>query len=332
MQSINRARTLNGPKPASDTLRLISRKGTPIVKQVFIVGSDKGGVGKTEIALQLIFRLREEGRKPAIAEVDSVQRLSMILRDQVDVSIRVKPEMLAELEEGGDAAMFFRPLLSVIAEDTEHDCAVIDLGATISGQFLSWLEAQEVIEIIRDFDFRPVFVGVSAPEAASLSGALRYLSAAQKVAEEEADYALVFNDTIGSGFAFVDAIDEVRERLEKLAETQPVQHVIVPHAKRSQLISLARRNAWGLHEAFALANDALQLTKKGHPFEARHSELVKHLELANLTRPERRMALSYEVKVAMKWLLSARDAVGEMISTPAESVASEQEEGETDAN
>lgn len=302
------------------------------MKQVFIIGSDKGGVGKTEIALQLIFRLRELGFRPTVAEVDSVQRLSMILRDQVDVSIKVRPEMLAELEEGGDSSEIFGPLLSILDnEDGEgHDSAVIDLGATISGQVLSWLEAQEVIEAITAEGFRPVFVGVSAPEAASLSGALRYLSAAQRVAEDQADYGLVFNDTLGSGFAFIDDINEVHDRLEQLNEVQPVQHVHVPFARRSKLISLARRNAWGIHEAYALANDALNKIKQSHPFEKRHSELVLHLGLAELTRPERRMALSKEVKIAMKWLLESRDAVGEMIALPAEEATTEPE-GE-DAN
>lgn len=284
-------------------------------KQAFFFGTDKGGVGKTEVAMQTIFSLDEAGLSPKVAEVDSVRRLSMIMPSKVNASIEVTADLLGRLEDDGSARTFFAPLLSVLSQD-DGGSAVVDLGATVSGQVLDWIDAMDVGEEMEEGGFRPVFVGVTAPESSSLSGAVRYIRRAQEICGDQADYVLALNDLTGSGFAFLDRDGEAKTALEKLGHRFSVQRITIPHAKRTKLISIARRAGWGIHEAWQLANDLHIAVKNSAPLNEQQKFLFAELGLDVLgTKPERTLALKFEVRAAQKWLLEARVAVGRMIAT-----------------
>lgn len=270
------------------------------MKRIYIIGSDKGGVGKTEVALQTIFSLRALELDPKIGEVDSVQRLSMILNGEVDASIAITPAMLSDLEDTSASANFFGPILATMTDD-DIGSAVIDLGATISGQFIEWIGSQEIIEAMQEQDYRPVFVAVAAPEASSLSGALRYLSQAQAVAGVNGDYVIAFNDTVGSGFEFVDEIQAFSDLIGKLEAKHELTRIYVPHAKKTKLISTARRNNWGIHEAYEVAADLEKKIAAKEELTGQYAELAHEIGLTKMTsRAEQLLAIRVELRAAMK--------------------------------
>jgi len=164
-----------------------------------LVGSDKGGVGKSMVALVMSLVFDNAGHPLRVIEIDNQKKLTSVLgKDRVDLSIAAAPD-LGEISRSRHAAESF--FNDVYMEWTKGD-SVTDLGANVTTSLMAWFRHCEIGELAAEdeIDFR--FVACASPDEQALHSAVAAFRTAKDTLGASAEYFVVLNDIGGSlGFA-----------------------------------------------------------------------------------------------------------------------------------
>lgn len=160
-----------------------------------LVGSDKGGVGKSMISLVMALVFDGARRPLRVVEIDNQKKLSSVLgSERVDLSISAAPD-LGDISRNRHAAESF--FNDVYMEWTKSD-SVTDLGANVTTPIMSWFRHCDIGELAAEdsIDFR--FVACASPDEQAIISAMSAIDLASETLSEAADYFVVLNDITGS--------------------------------------------------------------------------------------------------------------------------------------
>lgn len=205
-----------------------------------IIGSDKGGVGKSMISLvmTLVF---DNARFPLrVIEIDNQRKLSSVLgSDRIDLSLAAAPDLLEVSRSRHAAESFYNP---VYMEWAKGD-SVTDLGANVTTSLMAWFRQCEIGELAAEdlIDFR--FVACASPDEQAIKSAVTAIKEARETLGQAAEFYVVLNDLAGaSGFTPYEDNPAYRElrALERdnavtVLEIPYCDSILLEHGKAMQL-------------------------------------------------------------------------------------------------
>lgn len=145
-------------------------------KLLFIVASEKGGVGKTCLSLALYDKLTLDGHSPAVIQIDRQRRLSDAIGGAV-LTIASDPQ--AQRIDPASELSRFSPVLDKIENVAGHAPIIIDVGAGEAGRFCNWAGLVDLEEEIDGWGLTCISLipflseGESIRQAAWTAGRLR---------------------------------------------------------------------------------------------------------------------------------------------------------------
>lgn len=206
-----------------------------------IIGSDKGGVGKSMISLVMALVFDNAGYPLRVVEIDNQRKLTSVLgADRIDLSLAAAPDLLEVSRNRHAAESFFNP---VYLEWAKGD-SVTDLGANVTTSLMAWFRQCEIGELAAEdmIDFR--FVACASPDEQAIKSAVSALEEARGTLGPTAEYFVVLNDLSGSsGFAPYAENPSYRE-LRRLEAEGKVQVLEIPYCDS---ILLEHGKAMGLN-------------------------------------------------------------------------------------
>ncbi|MBN9149777.1 MULTISPECIES: AAA family ATPase [unclassified Nitrobacter] len=118
-----------------------------------IVANEKGGVGKSTLALAIADKLVIAGHSPVVIQIDRQKRLSAALGQSV-ITVASDPKA-ARIDPGKELARF-SPVLDAAERAAASAPIVIDIGAGEVGRFSEWAALVDLDEELGEFGFDPV--------------------------------------------------------------------------------------------------------------------------------------------------------------------------------
>lgn len=164
-----------------------------------IVGSNKGGIGKSLLAQCLVLAHDQAGVTLRLAEIDYACKLRTVLGDRVDLSL--DPGVTAQGNNIGRRAIegHFNRLYEEIWMGGH---SLTDLGANVTTPILDWFEANDIGTLAEADGIRFRFVAVASPDPQSLIATADAIVHARRVLGGAAEIVTILNDTTGGeGFA-----------------------------------------------------------------------------------------------------------------------------------
>jgi hypothetical protein len=167
-------------------------------KTCTIIGSNKGGVGKSMIALMQTTIYDNAGFPLRVVEIDNARKLSTLLGDRVNHSVDAFVK-LAETARNRHAGQSHYN--GVYTEMMKSD-SLIDFGANVTDPFFEWFRNYDMgVDAAEDgIAFR--FVACASPDEQAINAAVTSIETAREALGPNAEYFAVLNDLYGqSGFA-----------------------------------------------------------------------------------------------------------------------------------
>ncbi|MFN4925023.1 AAA family ATPase [Bradyrhizobium sp.] len=130
-----------------------------------VVANEKGGVGKSTLALAITDKLAIAGYSAVVVQIDRQQRLSAALGQDV-ITIASDPKA-ARVDPGKELARF-SPVLDAVARAGAAAPIVIDIGAGEVGRFCEWAALVDLDEELGEFGFDPVIFVPFTAEAEAI--------------------------------------------------------------------------------------------------------------------------------------------------------------------
>jgi hypothetical protein len=197
----------------------------PASKTCTIIGSNKGGVGKTMTALLLSLIYREAGYPLKIIEIDNAQRLSRMLNGDLNVLSIPATQNLEDISNDRFAAeSHFNPVFEAWMESD----SLTDLGANMTEALFSWFKYCLIDELAIDENIGFRFVCCASPDSQALRSAYEGLINAREIIGKDAELFLVLNDTRGGdGFMPYERNSDYIA-LMKMATTQELKVIRIP--------------------------------------------------------------------------------------------------------
>jgi len=118
-----------------------------------IVANEKGGVGKSTLALAITDKLVIAGYSPVVVQIDRQKRLSAALGQDV-ITIASDPKA-ARTDPAKELARF-SPVLDAVERAEAGAPIIIDIGAGEVGRFSEWAALVDLGEELGEFGFYPV--------------------------------------------------------------------------------------------------------------------------------------------------------------------------------
>lgn len=115
-----------------------------------VVANEKGGVGKSTLALAITDKLAIAGYSPVVIQIDRQKRLSAALGEDV-ITVASDPKA-ARATSGKELARFSPALDAVTRADTAAPI-LIDIGAGEVGRFSEWAALVDLDEEFGEFGF-----------------------------------------------------------------------------------------------------------------------------------------------------------------------------------
>lgn len=254
-------------------------------KTCTIIGSNKGGVGKTMTALLLCLIYREAGYPLKIVEIDNEQKLSAMLGGEQEIlPIPATQDMESMANDRFAAETHFNPVFEAWCEGD----SLTDLGANMTEALLSWFRYCMIGELAIDENINFRFVACAAPDGQALRSAHEGLKAARESIGKNTELFLVMNDLSGgAGFKPYEANADYIA-LMQMEQTLGLKVIRVPYCA-SQLSEFGR----------AMNLNPLQIIN-------RIDEVAK---AANLDR----VSTAVHKKKLMKWLEDAAKALDPLL-------------------
>lgn len=170
----------------------------PARKTCTIIGSNKGGVGKSLIALMQTMIYDNAEVPLRLIEIDYERKLSSILGDRVDQPIDVAVKLDDTARDRFAAVDHYNKAYERMAEAD----SLIDLGANVTTSFFDWYKHNNIGHLAAEDDIGFRFIACAAPDEQALASALSAVAIAREALGETAEYFVVLNDIHGSaGFA-----------------------------------------------------------------------------------------------------------------------------------
>ena len=293
----------------------------------YLVGNNKGGCGKTLASLQIIHALRKNSYEPALGEVDSECKLSDVLGTDKVTTVELSKDTLKDMSENPlSADKFFNKLAPLFSTKLqEQDCSLVDLGATVSSQFLTWIDENCMLDEINDAGGRMTVVGVMSQDPNSLSGVYKYLEIASDTFGNDADYILIENDHNGTGFDRVARLP-ITEKIEGLVSQYNIKKISIPHAPATDLITYGATNELELHETYAVAEKLISEINAQNDWRSHAGLADLGAALGLLEEVDasvQRLTLRQEMKPLGNWLRKTQDSILQIIDLP---ISAEMEE------
>jgi len=208
-------------------------------KTCTLIGSDKGGVGKSLIA-QIMVIAHEQAQQPLkVIEIDHQRKLTSIFKDRVDLSLDAGVGIAEALKDRRAAETFYNGAYEMWASCD----SVTDLGANVTTSLLSWIQHCDVTTIAAEDGIRFRFIAIATPDDQAIRSVTTAIEQARRTLGVDADLFIVLNDTAGTtGFAPYENTEAWR-RMIALQTTHGARLVHLPYCN-SAIMEWGR--AWGL--------------------------------------------------------------------------------------
>lgn len=164
-----------------------------------IIGSDKGGVGKSLVS-QVFALVYDHGQLPLrVIEIDNQKKLSSSLgKDRINLSMAASPELIELSRKRHLAESFYNP---VYMEWQKGD-SITDLGANVTTSLMAWMKHCQILELAAEDGIHFQFIACASPDEQAIKSALDGIVEAKEIFGDYGTYFLVLNDLGGScGFA-----------------------------------------------------------------------------------------------------------------------------------
>lgn len=204
-----------------------------------IVGSDKGGVGKSLIS-SLLIEAYDQARRPlSVVEIDHQGKLRNTMGNRVDLALRASAELVDVTRDRNFAERFYNPVYDVWAQQD----SLTDLGANVTTFLFDWMKQCDIQGLAAEDQIHFRFVAVTTPDDQALRSAFNAISTAvEALADSDAEQFLVLNEIApGSGFAHYENHQVFRE-LKRLNESVNLKIVKIPYCD-SDLMEYGRAHA-----------------------------------------------------------------------------------------
>lgn len=181
-----------------------------------IIGSDKGGVGKSMISTILTLIFDKSGIPLSVFEVDNQKKLSSVFPNRVNRSFPVAPSITDITKNKYAAESFFNPLYM----EWRKGRSLTDLGANVTSYILEWMKQCEINEIAKEDGIKFKFSVCASPDEQAIKSALNGIEQAKEILGYNADYYVIFNDTVGNtGFLPYERLDSFK-KIISLSQTK----------------------------------------------------------------------------------------------------------------
>lgn len=176
-----------------------------------LVGSNKGGVGKSMVSMFKALVFEKAGYPLQVIEIDHQRRLSSLVgKDGVHKSIAANVSIEDIARDKHAAEKFYN---AVYREWMRSD-SLTDLGANVTTPLLAWIERSKIMLLAAEDEIVFRFVAVASPDDEALRSAVTAIKDARGTLGAGSEYFVVLNDTTGSyGFAPYEGNEAYRELL-----------------------------------------------------------------------------------------------------------------------
>lgn len=180
-------------------------------KTCTIVGSNKGGVGKSMVSMMQAMIYDKAPYPLKIVEIDNERKLSALLGDRVDLPLNAFVRISDTVRDRHAAEGYYNQVYGMM---TEAD-SLIDFGANVTTPFFEWFTQCEMGYFAAEDNISFRFVACASPDEQAISAALTAVAAAEKALGPTAQYFIVLNDIYGqSGFAPYSDNEQYRRVLD----------------------------------------------------------------------------------------------------------------------
>lgn len=164
-----------------------------------LIGSNKGGVGKSMVSMFKALVFEKAGIPLQVIEIDHQRRLSSLVgKDGVHKSIPANVNIEDIARDKHAAEKFYN---AVYREWMRSD-SLTDLGANVTTPLLAWIQRSKIMLLAAEDEIEFRFVAVASPDDEALRSAVSSIKDAREKLGSGSEYFVVLNDTVGSyGFA-----------------------------------------------------------------------------------------------------------------------------------
>lgn len=219
---------------------------TQALKTCTLIGSDKGGVGKSMIALILGLANDQASRPFRIIEIDHQMKLRSVMGDRVDLSLKASPELRDVTRNRHAAESFYNPVYEMW---TQSD-SVTDLGANVTTSLLEWIRECDIPSLAEEDNIAFRFVAITTPDDQAMKSAVSAIEEVAKTFGSDASMCLIMNDISGdSGFApykgtpHFERLMQMRDEFGLTVMEMPYcDSILMDHGKAKSMSPLAVLN------------------------------------------------------------------------------------------
>lgn len=270
-------------------------------KTMTVVGSDKGGVGKTEVSIQIALAHQSEGMNLSLGEIDVAQRLSATLgSDAVEVSLKTSADIGEQLRDRNAVIKMLNPIYGLAS----HERSLVDLGAGVPTHFFDWIQWSDIVTMAEEDGVHFRFVGVSNPESGAMVAAYNYLSKAYALFGKSAEYFLVLNDLQGSarGFGYFQGTT-IWQQINRMKAEDGLTLIEIGHLQ-CDLAAFGQSRGKSVSYMFDVAERLYDHVTNDTAITDRElRDVARDIGLDALSnKQERRLRLSQERKLLAGWL------------------------------
>jgi len=167
-------------------------------KVATLIGSDKGGVGKSFISSLIVLANSSGDNQIRVAEIDHEARLGQMFPGRVNLSLTPSGSVSALMNNSRARAE--RHYNDLYEEIWSQGHSLTDLGANVTTTLFDWIGACDIVRLAADDDIFFQFVTIATPDPQSILSATNALKLAVKTFGLRARYFAILNDISGESF------------------------------------------------------------------------------------------------------------------------------------
>ncbi|MFC6047895.1 hypothetical protein ACFPYM_08615, partial [Methylobacterium hispanicum] len=273
----------------------------PAPKICTLIGSNKGGIGKSFIATlyisahgqvrQSMQKVGEQMDPLVVIEIDNEAKLHATMKERVNFSLRAAPDLSSISRDRRAMERYFNPVFQWWCVGD----SLTDLGANVTTPVLDWMRTTAVPELAAERNIHFRFLAVAIPDAQSLRSARQAVETVMDTLGNRVTPVLVFNDMWGidhaSGFTPYQDNPDLLE-LETYRREGRMLRVDVPFCD-SQLMEYGRAHNLSVLDVWQ-----------------REAHIARELGLDDLSQRTEKHRL-------LKWLCEVQHGFGPLFARPA---------------
>lgn len=256
-----------------------------------LIGSDKGGVGKSLVAQIMVIAHDQAGMPLKVVEIDHQRKLTSIFGDRVDLAMDATVDVSHADKANRLVETFFDRAYDLWAAGD----SLTDLGANVTTSLLSWFEHCDVGTIADQDGVAFRFVALATPDDQALRSAIASLEKARTALGPNAQLFLILNNAVGAGGFDPYRSTDLWRQISSIQVTHGVRLIELPYCG-SSIMDFGR--AWGLTIAQVLNQE---------------TELMDRISAAaGFSRVERH----HQVKRFVDWVRAVQMAMQPLFESP----------------